>query len=367
MDEYFKLLLCLIAPGIVSSIIIKIAFKIYNFRKEGVQKNHKKLYPFSLDATGGLAEQGYLWLSILAPILYFFMLGHYVWQGYTISITSEGLSEFLSISKFPIAVLSLSIPLSILVARIHATHQTSLQIAATQTQIAATQIKNNMDGYYAHRKAMFEYFGTLKTIKYPGDIEGDFHAHPRLHLRFFKDKGPTNGTPETNTPQFNEAIKTLSEIQLHTHTALLSETQHRTAALNYADACEKIYRLAGTLSLPNIYDTLKNSSAKYTIYDTINLATPNNIKFTRIGKSTNELIGSYRYIRSFMRVLCEFAGHDVSFFDEKKYHTIDKGDRYNAHPYYYLDIAGILNNSQPDISAIIRAQHEAQSDATNSR
>jgi hypothetical protein len=367
MDEYFKLLICLIAPALTSVITVKIAFKFYNSHITKTQKNHQTVYPFSPNTSKGLAEQGYLWLSIIAPIFYFIALGLYAWQGYSISVTSEGFSEFLSISKLPIGLLSLSIPLSILVARIHATHQTSLQIAATQTQIAATQVqiaatqvKNNMDGYYAHRKAIFEYFGALKPIKYPGDIEGDFHAHPRLHLRFFKDRGPINGTPAINTPQFESTIQTLAEIQLHIHTALLRETPHTTAALNYADACDKIYSLAGKLTLPNIYDTLKNSSLEHTIYDTVNLASPNNITFTRIGNSTNELIGAYRYIRSFMRVLCEFAGHDVDFFD-KKHHKIDKGGRYNAPPYSYLDIADILMYSQPNTCAIIDAQQKAKS------
>lgn len=356
MDEFFKLLACLILPFASSILIVKIAFKIYNSSKKQVDNQYKELTPFSLDASRGLAEQGYLWLSILAPVMYFFTLGYFSWQGYTISINSDGLSEFLRISTLPIALLSLSIPLSILVARIHATHQTSIQIAATN-------IKNNMDGYYAHRKAMFEYFGALKQITYPGDIEGDFHAHPRLHLRFFKDEGPANGTPKVDTAQFDSAIENLSAIKIHIHTALLKETPFITSALNYADACNKIYALAGLLTLPNIYEKLKSASKNYTIYDTVNLVSPHNITFTCVGSSTKELIGSYRYIRSYLRVLCEFSGYDVSFFDKKEYLPIDKGDKYNSHPYYYLDISEILHHAQPSIHNLVMAQRKAQDQA----
>jgi hypothetical protein len=356
MDEFFKLLACIILPFAFSILIVKIAFKAYNSLKKRLNNQYKELTPFSLDASRGLAEQGYLWLSILAPVLYFFTLGYFSWQGYTISINSDGLSEFLRISTLPIALLSLSIPLSILVARIHATHQTSIQITATN-------VKNNMDGYYAHRKAMFEYFGTLKQITYPGDIEGDFHAHPRLHLRFFKDEGPTNGTPKVDTARFDSAIENLTAIQIHIHAALLKETPHTTAALNYADACNKIYALAGLLTLPNIYETLKSASKDYTIYDAVNLSSPNNLTFTCVGSTTKELIGSYRYIRSYLRVLCEFSGYDVSFFDKKEYLAIDKGDKYNSHPYYYLEISEILNLAQPSIHKVVTAQRKAQAQA----
>jgi len=356
MDEFLKLLACLILPFAFSILIVKIAFKLYNSSKKQVDNHHKKLTLFSLDASRGLAEQGYLWLSILSPAMYFFTFGYFSWQGYTLSINSDGFSEFLRISTLPIALLSLSIPLSILVARIHATHQTSIQIAATN-------VKNNMDGYYAHRKAMFEYFGALKQITYPGDIEGDFHAHPRLHLRFFKDEGPANGTPKVDTARFDSAIENLTAIQIHIHTALLKETPHIIAASNYADACNKIYALAGLLTLPNIYEKLKSASKNYTIYDTVNLASPNNLSFTCVGSSTKELIGSYRYVRSYLRVLCEFSGYDVSFFDKKEYLTIDKGDKYNTLPYYYMDISERLNHAQPNTHNLVMAQRKAQAQA----
>lgn len=342
MDEFLKLLVCLILPFAFSILIFKTAFKIYKSSKKQVNYQYKELTPFSLDASRGLAEQGYLWLSILAPVMYFFTFGYFSWQGYTISINSDGLSEFLRISTLPIALLSLSIPLSILVARIHATHQTSIQIAATN-------VKNNMDGYYAHRKAMFEYFGGVKEVTYPGKITGDFHAHPRLHLRFFIDKGPANGTPEINYKKFKESIEILSEIQRHIHIALNSEISTTENIKNYAHACTKIFALAGTLNLPCIYEDLKSKERKFDICLSSDDHEKDDLKFHGVGMSTDHLIGSYRYARSFLRVLCEFAGHEVIFFDEKKYLAIDKGNDYTSRPYHILDINKFLQSAQ-DIS-----------------
>ncbi|WP_404940164.1 hypothetical protein [Pseudomonas atacamensis] len=354
MDEFIKLFTCITIPSIISILTIKLGFSLYNSHKQNTTKSHKQLLPFSLDASRGLAEQGYLWLSILAPILYFFFLGHYAWQGYSISVTSEGLSEFLRISTLPIALLSLSIPLSILVARIHATHQTSIQITASQ-------LKNNMDGYYAHRKAMFEYFGGMKDIIYPGKIKGDFHAHPRLHLRFFIDKGPSNGTPEINSEKFKESVEILSEIQSHIHIALTSELPRQENIKHYAHACTKLFSLAGTLNLPCIYEDLKSKERKFDICLNSNDEEADDLKFYGVGTTTHDLVGSYRYVRSFLRVLCEFAGHDVIFFDEKKHLAIDKGNDYTSSPYHFQDISKILH------PAIDNSYHQKRARRENSQ
>lgn len=79
----------------------------------------------TLDEERGLAEQGLLWVSIISPFLYFIALGVIVWRGHSISLTSDGLRMFFSISTLPLGALSLSLPLSVLVSRLHATKQTA--------------------------------------------------------------------------------------------------------------------------------------------------------------------------------------------------------------------------------------------------
>ncbi|VVQ02514.1 hypothetical protein [Pseudomonas fluorescens] len=330
------LLIALILGPLASSLIILISvYSILNYFKKNKSKTYPSLKFFTLDADRGLAAQGYLWLSILAPIMYFVTFGLLSWNGYSISFTREGFDDFVKISALPLALLSLSIPLTILVARIHATHQTSVQISTTRH-------KNNIDSYYAHRKAMFEYFSGVKDVTYPGQINGDFHAHPRLHLRFFIDKGPANGTPEVNSEKFKESVKTLSEIQEHIHVALISGISPTENIQNYAQACTKLFALAGTLNLPCIYEDLKSKKQKFNICLNSDTHETDDLQFLAIGTNTHQLIGSYRYTRSFLRVLCEFAGHDVKFFDEKKHPAIDKGNDYMSRPYHTQDISYIL-------------------------
>lgn len=339
MSSKLELVAYITGPLIISITLLSAvywAINIYNFRKS---KLYKKLHVFLLDAERGLAEQGYLWLSIIAPTLYFLTFGSLAWNGYSPQLDSDGFSEFIKISTLPIALLSLSIPLSVLVARIHATHQTSVQITTARH-------KNNIDTYYAHRKALFEYFSSLKEIKFPGEITGDFYAHPRLHLRFFIDMGPSNGTPEIDTDRFKNSINDISEIQEHIHRALDPAASPIKSIEDYAHACTKLFTLAETLNLPCIYEDLKSNDRKLIICIDSSAKQDDDLKFNVIGTgSTHQLIGSYRYTRSFLRVLCEFAGYDVSFFDKKQRPLIDKGANYNNAPYSFYDMSKILENA----------------------
>lgn len=338
MSSEMELTIYLIGPMIACLIILPLAYFFINRLKSKKSLNFRPLRFFYLDADRGLAEQGFLWLSIFMPTSYFSAFGILAWHNYSPDLSPEGFTEFLKISALPLGLLSLSIPLSVLVARIHATHQTSVQIQITRH-------KNNLDSYYSHRKAMFEYFDALKQIIYPGGIKGDFHAHPRLHLRFFLDKGPSNGTPEVNKKAFEDSIKKISEIQEHIHQCLLAESPIDKRIVNYSQSSKKIYELAGTLSLSNIYETLKEKSEDASICLDSNTKKDQDLIFSTIGQSTAELVGAYRYIRSFLRTLCEFAGQDVSFFDKKAYPMIDKGNKFKTSPYTQTEIKYYLQEA----------------------
>jgi hypothetical protein len=332
MNSGLKLVSFVFGPVVFSVVLLlTVCWAVNSIRDSSAEG--KKLSLFSLDADKGLAEQGYLWISILTPVVYFFVFGCVAWEGYSPELSAQGFAEFLKISTLPIGLLSLAIPLTILVSRIHATHQTSKQIEITRH-------KNNLDSYYAHRKAMFEYFDKINSIKYPGDIEGVFNINPRLHLRFFVDKGPSKGTPEVNGGMFDKALVTIAEIQSHIHEALQSEGDLDERIEDYADACTKIYHLAGVLGLSAIYEDLKGESDYESICRDANASKFEDLNFWCVGTSTDQLVGSYRYLRSFLRALCEFAGQDVSFFDQKKYPLIDKGKDYKSSSGYdVLDIS----------------------------
>ncbi|WP_152980208.1 hypothetical protein [Pseudomonas mediterranea] len=359
MNSKIELAICILGPLVLSIILLECVYWTLNNYNTNKSATYKKLKIFILDADRGLAEQGYLWLSIITPIIYFIVFGSFAWSDYSPSLTSAGFKKFIEISTLPLALLSLTIPTTVLIARIHATHQTSVQISTTRH-------KNNMDAYYAHRKAMFEYFGSLKKITYPGGIEGDFYAHPRLHLRFFVDRGPANGTPEVNTKKFEESIKILSEIQEHIHIALIQRADNTALDIfleNYASACVKIFELSSTLHLPCIYENLKTKKTEYHLCRDKSFPEDKDIKINGVGSSTDHLIGAYRYTRSFLRVLCEFAGYDISFFDKKLHPAIDKGENYKHRPYTGSDVDFLIDLAKNTSSRLKKERRELNEQA----
>ncbi|WP_261991492.1 hypothetical protein [Pseudomonas sp. SC3(2021)] len=99
-----------------------------------------------------LLRQGFFWWAIIVPVLSFFYFGCFAWSGYSVSLDSEGFNEFVSISKLPMGLLSLSIPFVAIVVGVHRSIQTREQIEATTNQIAITKKKNSLDEYYAREK-----------------------------------------------------------------------------------------------------------------------------------------------------------------------------------------------------------------------
>lgn len=87
---------------------------------------------FSLNPSRGLYSQPLFWVSIITPICISIALGIPVWIDYSLAFTSTAYTKFLDISKFPLGVCSLSIPLGVLVGRLHGTKQTAKQIENTE-------------------------------------------------------------------------------------------------------------------------------------------------------------------------------------------------------------------------------------------
>ncbi|WP_064120843.1 hypothetical protein [Pseudomonas fluorescens] len=109
---------------------------------------------FTLDPNTGLENQILFWLAIGIPALIAILLGIPVWLPYAFSFTPEGYSKFLEISKLPIGILSLSIPLGVLIGKLHGAKQTAAQIQNTKIQIQSTDKDNKTKLYISH----FEHF-----------------------------------------------------------------------------------------------------------------------------------------------------------------------------------------------------------------
>lgn len=101
-----------------------------------------------------LTKQPLFVAAILIPFASFTTFGIISWLGHNLQLDAEGLNNFLNISKLPLGLLSLSIPLGVIVSNIHRTIQ-------TDTQIREAQKKNKIDAFYAHRKNTVELFSNL--------------------------------------------------------------------------------------------------------------------------------------------------------------------------------------------------------------
>ncbi|ENM6580644.1 TPA: hypothetical protein ACPKAL_003244 [Vibrio alginolyticus] len=86
-----------------------------------------------------LAKQPLFWLSLELPFLYFLSTGYFAWEGYTLNISASGFNTFIKISTLPVGILGLSIPLAVLVSRLHSTKQTASQLGKSQTQLRFTE------------------------------------------------------------------------------------------------------------------------------------------------------------------------------------------------------------------------------------
>jgi hypothetical protein len=266
----------------------------------------------------GLAEQGLLWISILSPFLYFFALGAVSWSGYSISLTGDGLETFFSISALPLGALSLSLPLSVLVSRLHATKQTAKQIKITQQ-------KNNIDLFHSHRKELFSYFNQVGEIEYLDCLTGKFKVHPRVHKIFFTGS-PENGTPLTNEEAFKNIESELYSARWQLDSIIRDVNPQLTYSFYIAMFCSTIYRLSQMLGLPEIYVELaQNSVLVPTKFDG-----KENMELLTVGKTTDEAVAAYRYAKDYFRNLCDFAGREPQITEDEELKYIEMGGKFRT-------------------------------------
>jgi hypothetical protein len=271
-----------------------------------------------LNEESGLSEQGLLWISILSPFLYFIALGVVSWDGYSISVTSEGLKTFLSISALPLGALSLALPLSVLVSRLHATKQTAKQIKITQQ-------KNNLDLFHSHRKELFTYFSQIGEVKYLDCLTGRFKVHPRVHKIFFTG-GPENGVPLVNEDAFKDIEGELSSARWQLNAIIRDINPQMTYSFYIANFCSTIYRLSQKLGLPEIYVELAENS----VLVPGNLNGREQMELLTVGKTTDEAVAAYRYAKGYFHNLCDFAGREQGVLDDDGLRYIDTGGKFRT-------------------------------------
>lgn len=301
----------LVLPLLLASIILTITIGTGGWKKD------RWVSTFTLHPEQGLAQQGLLWLSILVPFFYGAGAGLIVWNDYTLSLTTEGLTNFIKISPLPIALFSLALPLSILISRLHATAQTA-------NQIRLTRYKNNIDSFYSHRKELFSYFQQIGEVNFLDCITAKYNLHPRIHKIYFNGH-PESGTPTINNAAFKEIQRNLDHARWTIDKVVRDSNPEMTFSFYIANACSAIYNLAFKLGLTEIYIELAEKSilVPVTLEDGPK-------ELLTVGTTTTELIAAYRYAHSFFDNLCDFAGYEPSEVLNQHYTYILEGGTYKT-------------------------------------
>jgi hypothetical protein len=73
-------------------------------------------------------------MAIILPVYLFISIGYFAWHDYSLSLDHVAFATFMEISKLPLSLLALSLPLAVLVARLHSTKQIAHQIKALERE-----------------------------------------------------------------------------------------------------------------------------------------------------------------------------------------------------------------------------------------
>lgn len=312
MTDIVYLAALLLLPFLIPVLVIAVILGSGSWLFERLQST------LTLHEERGLAEQGLLWVSMLSPFLYFLALGAISWSGHSISLTSEGLKVFFSISALPLGALSLSLPLSVLVSRLHATKQTAKQIKITQQ-------KNNIDLFHSHRKELFSYFSQIDEVEYLGCLTGKFKVHPRVHKVFFSGS-PEDGIPLINQEAFEDIERELSSARWQLDSVIRDVNPQFTYSFYIANFCSTIYRLSQKLGLPEIYVELSENS----VLVPTKLDGKEKVELLTVGKTTDEAVAAYRYAKGYFHNLCDFAGREPDHEEDEEFKYLEMGGKYRT-------------------------------------
>ena len=307
-------MMVLFGPVVGSSLLVSFFFR------DGDNVLERLKGMVLLDAQKGLLKQGLFWLSIIVPISYFFSFGMIAWEEYTLNLSLKGLGVFFQISKIPFAFLSISIPMSVLVSRLHSTEQTA-------KQMALMKLKNNMDAHYLHRSELFNYFDRINAVEYLGALTGKFNVHPRVHKNFFIVR-PEFGIPDVNREMFHKIENLLDSSRLYIDSVLKNVNPEMTLNFYMCNACVCIWELSRSLGLPEIYHELGQRG----LLVELNVNDGFLAKCLSVGTKTEDLIAAYRYISDYYLNLCDFANVEKKEAEDK---------------YRYLGIGGQFRSMKP--------------------
>lgn len=165
-------------------------------------------FAYHLNPRQGLASQGPFRFWISSILVYFSVAGYICWRPYSLSFTPEGFDKFIEISKFPLALLSLTVPVGVFISRLHSTQQTAAQIEVTDA-------KNRLDSFHAQRKGIVEYISSLGTIELAHQVELKIQVNQAFHSAIFRKSTQLTGAEEADSRAVEEIIYKVEAILNH--------------------------------------------------------------------------------------------------------------------------------------------------------
>ncbi|GAB2190013.1 hypothetical protein MAH1_16210 [Sessilibacter sp. MAH1] len=309
MPEWLYLALLLTIPPLLSITLVVIIFKQ---NEDSLHSEIKKI--FQLDEKS-LHNQRIFWHSIMLPVLYFLALCSLFWEDYDLCLTVDGINTFWDLGKLQLAVLSTSIPLSILASRAHSTYQTEIQIKTARD-------KNNFDFYNEQRKDLLDYFDKLPEKNYHDVFTGKFLIDIRLHYELFLKKDheyllQIKNSDTENTQSFEDLDKSILaagnalinlkqkvifdefDAESHFEAMELSRSHHE----DYRYFSDQIRQLISVLLMSELRDIAREGA---TIYETVDDDVVTTWK--AFGSSTKECVAIFSYVYDYYLYLCLFSG-----------------------------------------------------------
>lgn len=314
--DYFYLFLHLVLP-IALPILVLLVLSSGDF-----QKRINKL--FVLNSSESLIRQKLFWLSLIVPVGLFVSFGAICWKGYRLDLSQEGVSLFLSVSTFPLTLLSAAIPLGVVVASFHSTQQTA-------EQIRQASIKNNLEAYYLHRTEFFKHFERHETVNYLGVLEGKFVPHPLLYNNC-SPGSPEDGVPKRNEDYFQQIDAAFSSAASFMHIVFTHEYSEWVFNAYLLNACVSMHAVSNLLGLPEIY---REMAANSLLVEPPVQPGKKVEKYLTVGLKAADIVAAFRYARDFYVNLSAFYGY--------KYSDLPDGVKYLGSGGKVFDLPGWSN------------------------
>lgn len=296
-DSYAHLMALIISPIILLGTCILVVLKVF-FRED-----EKLISIAMLNPDHGLAKQMLFWVVILTPVAYFVEFGIIAWEGYDLSLNKAGFDEFINSSKLPLGLLSLSIPLTALVAKLHSTSQTAKQIGLATRQIAVVQTKNNHDLFYSHRKEYVSFYEQVGSITWLNEYVTSYKLNPRIHARIFSGEAP-DGVPALRYDHVDRMVAKLKDARKSLAKAIMAQDLDTTKD-SFIEFSRAMYYFITHFGIVDLAQQVSKSSVDLVYLDDKHMRRVQ----PSAGGTTEQAIAIYRCVKSYLVTTMEFAGY----------------------------------------------------------